>query len=119
MLKACSRCGGLHPYGYKCYKGQVKKSSKALELRGSYAWEKKSLEVREKACWLCEVCRNQGLYIYQGLEVHHIEPIKENPDKYLENNNLVCLCADCHRKAEAGEIGRAELYKLAVKRESV
>ena len=118
MLKACSRCGKMHRYDYVCYKGKIKKPSKVQKLRDSYAWEQKSLEIRTRAGWLCELCRTQGMYVYHGLEVHHIEPIRDQPDKYLDDDNLVCLCGMCHKMADKGEISRLRLYDLVKKRES-
>ena len=33
----------------------------------------------------------------KGLEVHHIEPVHINPDKELDENNLIALCSGkCH-----------------------
>ena len=30
------------------------------------------------------------------LQVHHIEPFHTNPDKELDENNLITLCSTCH-----------------------
>ncbi|NFA42126.1 HNH endonuclease [Clostridium botulinum] len=30
--------------------------------------------------------------------VHHIETIKDNWNKRLDKDNLICLCSSCHRK---------------------
>lgn len=41
-----------------------------------------------------------------GLHVHHIEPVStfDNPRDAHRLSNLVTLCADCHRKAERGDV---------------
>lgn len=117
MLKSCSRCGNLHPFGYVCIKGKVYRGGDERKLRTKYAWEKKSLEIRERANWLCEVCRDHGIYTYYDLEVHHIESLKDAPDQLLDNNNLICLCVPCHRQADNGKLKKSYLYELVALRE--
>lgn len=47
---------------------------------------------------LCQLCIRNLYEIYgrpynhKLIEVHHIEPINENYDLRLEENNLICLC---------------------------
>lgn len=121
MLKACSRCGKIHPYGYKCTHNKPKyeyRGGEEREQRNTYAWHSKSKEIRSRAQNLCEVCRDKGRYVYDGLEVHHIEKVKENPEKLLDNLNLVCLCVSCHKQADRGEISADYLKELARKREN-
>lgn len=117
MLKACGRCGKLHPIGYRCTKGRAYQGGIERELRKSWDWTKKSQEIRDKAQHLCEVCRDQGRYTFDGLEVHHIEKLSENPDGLLDDYNLVCLCVEHHKKADSGEISQDYLRKLAMGRE--
>lgn len=121
MLKSCSRCGRIHPYGYVCghmrprYKYQ---GGKERELRNTWDWHKKSQEIRDRAQHLCEACRDKGRYVYDNLEVHHIEKLAEHPELLLEDENLVCLCVSCHKQADRGEIPKDYLRELARKRES-
>lgn len=117
MLKSCGKCGKIHPYNYKCNKGRIYNGGIERELRNTYAWAQKSAEIREKAQGLCEVCREQGIYMYKGLEVHHIEKLRDNPQGLLDDYNLVCLCVECHKKADAGQLKKDFLRELAEKRE--
>ena len=118
MMRACSRCGKIHPLGYKCNAGRIyNKGSKADKLRKKNKWKEKSKEIRERANNLCEVCRDKGLYTYDNLEVHHITPINEDSGLLLDNLNLICLCSSCHKQAEAGKIDKDYLFKLAKQRE--
>lgn len=117
MFKACSRCGKIHPANYQCNKGKVYRGGEERQLRSRFAWTKKSEEIREKAQYLCEVCRDKGKITYDQLEVHHIISIKENSSLLLDNYNLVCLCVEHHKQAENGEIDRDYLKKLAWDRE--
>lgn len=54
-------------------------------------WQKKRLEVLERAGWKCQCCGDEG----STLHVHHLVYIKgdpwESPDDTLE-----CLCEECH-----------------------
>ncbi len=117
MLKACSVCGKIHPQGYKCHRHREYKQTEERKLRATYDWTKKSLEVRDKAHYLCEVCRDQGVLTYEDLEVHHIDKLSENKEGLLDNLNLVCLCVKHHKQADAGEIDKDYLRELARGRE--
>lgn len=118
MLKSCSRCGKIHDYNYKCNVGKVYRGGKERELRNTYDWILKSREIRDRSNYLCEVCRDEGRYTYNNLEVHHITKVTEEPNRLLDNYNLVCLCVEHHKKADKGEIDKEYLEKLAKKREN-
>lgn len=117
MFKACSKCGKIHDVNQRCHHDDVRKNEEQRKLRSKYSWTLKSREVREKANYLCEVCRDNNEFVYENVEVHHIQSIKTNKELFLDNNNLVCLCQNCHKKAEKGMIDVEYLKELAVKRE--
>lgn len=122
MYKVCSKCQRIHPFNEKCNCGKYKKIYRGGEerkLRSKNAWREKSEDIRESANYLCEVCRDKGRFIYNGLEVHHIHKIKDNPERYLDNLNLICLCQSCHKQADRGEIDIEYLEMLAARRENV
>ena len=116
MKKACSKCGRIHDYTYKCTPDKRIKNTNESKLRSTYKWKMKSLEIREKANYLCEVCRRENIYNYD-VEVHHIESIKDNKALLLDDSNLICLCKMHHKLAEAGQISKEYLRKLAQIRE--
>ena len=120
MYKVCSRCGKMHDFNKPCTCAKYKKVYKGgdeRKLRAKNAWKEKSLEIREAADNLCQVCRDEGRYIYKELQVHHIHKVKDEPDRYLDNLNLVCLCPTCHSLAEDGDIDVDYLERLAEERE--
>ena len=119
QYKSCSKCGKIHPKGFQCSKGRVYSGGSERKLRSSYAWTEKSKEIKAKANYLCEVCRDQNIFTYDKLEVHHITPIRENESLYLNNENLICLCPECHTLADQGKIDRDYLRELARKREGM
>ena len=117
MYKSCSKCGKIHPANERCPVGREYKGGKERELRKRYAWQKKSQQIRQDAGGLCEVCLDMGAINYKGLEVHHIERLKDAPELLLEGENLICLCQKHHKMADRGELSKDYLKNLALKRE--
>ncbi len=119
MKKSCRYCGKYHDVGVVCSKKPVKKDrgnrhrSEAGDLRRKYAWTQKSLDIRERDKYLCRYCLAQGRIQTQNLSVHHIIPINEDKNLWLDDSNLITLCDSCHDKAERKEISRNELKELA------
>ena len=119
MYRSCSRCGKIHDTNYKCNVGRIFTGGDERKLRSQYSWTKKSEEIREKANHLCEVCRDQGIYTYNNIEVHHIIKVKDDKSLLLDNMNLVCLCQEHHKMADAHAIDTDYLLTLARKREAM
>ena len=120
MFKVCHRCGKIHTSNFTCMVGkQPRRYNGGTErvLRSSYKWTEKSKEIRERAHYLCEVCRDEGLLTYDGLEVHHIIKVKDDEDLLLDNNNLICLCTLHHKAADNNELDKDYLISLAQQRE--
>lgn len=120
MYKACGKCGKIHSKNSKCalyFKRFQGKTNPAKE-RSKYAWTEKAKEIKDRAQYMCELCKKKGRYVYTNLETHHIEPITKDKSKILDDLNLVCLCAQCHKKADRGEIKKDFLKKLAAEREA-
>lgn len=114
MLKACSRCGKIHPYNYVCNVGKYRKFTDTTEskLRSKHAWQVKREAIKKRSFNLCAVCRAQGIYNYDSIEVHHITKIKDNPSAYLDDDNLIALCTFHHKQADNGEISEDYLREL-------
>ncbi len=117
IMKSCSRCGKIHAYNYKCYVGKVYKKNSIDNLRSSYAWTQKAEEIKRASNYLCAICLQEGIYNYKELETHHIVKLQVDPEKLLDNYNLICLCKYHHRKADDGEIDQDLLLRLAKERE--
>lgn len=119
MLKACSRCGRIHDYNYICSSKIKRKYSDTEEnkLRGRYSWKQKREYIKENANYLCEVCRDQGIFTPKPLEIHHITKLKDDPNGLLDNSNLIALCVDHHKQADRGEIDPNYLRRLSNERD--
>ena len=109
----------MHEATYQCNHNRFKKDTEARQLRQKNSWHIKSKEIREKSNYLCSVCKEEGRYTYEGLEVHHITPIEEDKSRVLDNYNLICLCQEHHKQAEIGKIDKEYLYQLAREREDI
>ena len=118
MYKSCSRCGKIHSTKYKCNAGRVKRVlTDDMKLRNLNAWHIKAEEIKERSRYLCAICEEEGVYTYDNLETHHIEKLRDNPERLLDNYNLICLCKEHHIKADEGKIDKEHLFKLAKERE--
>ena len=117
MYKACSRCGRIHDEARMCPIIRVYRGGEERKLRNKYSWAKKSREIRERASYLCEVCKDHGIYTYNDVEVHHLYKLKDHPEKLLEDDNLICLCQEHHKQADKGKLSMEYLRSLVDKRE--
>ena len=118
VWKCCSRCGKIHTQGFTCHAGKrIYRGGSERAMRSTYKWTEKSKDIRDKAHYLCEVCKAEGRLTYEGVEVHHITKVKDNTDLLLDDYNLICLCTTHHKQADNGEIDKDFLKDLAHKRE--
>lgn len=120
MMKACSKCGRIHEFNYKCNKGIKKDYTKydyeESKLRNTYKWHTKAEDIKKESKYLCSVCFEEGIYNYNNLEVHHITKIRDDKSKLLDDNNLICLCREHHKLADVGMLDKEYLLKLVQKR---
>lgn len=120
IYKSCSKCGKIHDSKYKCktnYKFEARRYDETRKIRNNYKWHTKAKEIKAESYFLCAVCLEEGIYNYKDLEVHHIEKIRDNKNKLLDNDNLICLCKRHHILADNGTISKEHLFELVKKRE--
>lgn len=118
MWKTCSRCGKIHTQGFTCHAGKrIYQADAERKLRSSYKWTEKSKDIRDKAHYLCEVCKAEGRLTYDGVEVHHITKVRDNKDLLLDDYNLICLCTAHHKQADNNQLDNDYLRELARQRE--
>ena len=115
----CSKCG-IVERGHKCpYKTYKKKAydTEADKFRKSKRWTDKSIEIRQRDKYLCQVCmanlyNTVQQFNFKQLDVHHIIPINEDYNKRLDNDNLISLCRYHHKMADDGNIPKEVLTEL-------
>lgn len=64
-----------------------------LEDLRSPKWQKKRLEIMQRAGWKCELCINAE----ENLQIHHKKYISGHKPWEYENDLLICLCESCHK----------------------
>lgn len=121
MMKTCPYCGVV-PYDHVCpHKKQRRKyatrDTDEARFRNTRQWKAKSVEIRERDHYLCQVCLSNHRLEYNNVSVHHIEKAAENEERRLDNYNLITLCEVCHKLADAGKIDKDFLFELARRNE--
>ena len=93
------------------------------DFHRSHKWKEKSINIRERDNYCCQICR-RGMYQPErqfetdDISVHHIEPIAEDWDSRLDEDNLISLWLGHHEMAERGEIEREVLHEIAKEQEN-
>ena len=94
--------------------GENSKNKTEKDYYSTSVWKSISYELRKKhpECQLC--CKNKST------EVHHIFPFMHQfedvrEEVFLDKDNLICLCTDCHHQVHAknyGNLGIPERMKI-------
>lgn len=113
----CNKCHKWHQVGYKCTVGKPRADRDAFTIRGSRKWHNKAEEIKERSGYLCAVCKEEGRYTYNNLEVHHINKLQQHTGQALDDDNLICLCVKHHKLADSGAIDADYLRQLVAKRD--
>lgn len=107
---------------YKEYDKRVRyqeSNKKYAEFYNSKAWHKMIIHINKKYNGLCLMCLFKYKEVIASDVIHHIEPIKDDYSKRLEEDNLIPLCHSCHnnidhvnytKKLKAEHIKLLELY---------
>lgn len=116
---SCPHCG-IVVRGHRCphRKSRQKTGDRQSDrFRKTKSWTNKSIEIRQRDRFLCQVCL-RNLYNtmtflnYKTVEVHHIEKLQDNFDRRLDEKNLISLCSYHHKMADKGEIPKQVLFDI-------
>ena len=98
-LRFC-RCGAV--VDGKCDKCKRQNQAGNTKANG-YDWDWQQLSVRlRKIRPLCEDCLDNGR-VTAAVECHHIISIKDEPERRLDPDNVVCVCRGCHLGRHSNE----------------
>ena len=132
MLKSCKYCGRVHDNQYICQQKEAnirerqsrrsRENKKIYDFPRSQKWTDKSISIRARDQYCCQVCIRklygaERLYETEDISVHHIRPLSEAWEDRLDDYNLISLCRMHHEMADKGEIGQRELLKIAEEQE--
>lgn len=111
MLRSCPRCGRVHEPGACERPRKATARTREQRFRSTAAWQALAELVRERDLNMCVACRHASppSFVTQGLEVHHIVPLRADWSLRLVEENCATLCVPCHKLAEAGIITAAQL----------
>lgn len=107
----------MHKDGEICPVPRKRSYDVTAKYHNTHAWHTKAEQIKKDSKYLCPLCKEEGVYTYEGLETHHIVKIQDDPDRLLDNYNLIPLCTRHHKMADAGEIDSDHLFELARQRE--
>lgn len=130
LLKSCQYCGKIHDSKILCKQKEIaikmrqgsRKNKEVYSFHKSRKWTKKSLDIRKRDNWCCQVCI-RGLYNparkfeTENISVHHIESVEKDWDRRFDDYNLITLCSKHHEMAEKNEISKKELKKIVEEQE--
>jgi len=63
----------------------------------SKKWENKRNVILKRDGYKCVECNRRNI-TKPATMVHHINPVDKYPELFLDNNNLISLCDECHNK---------------------
>lgn len=98
----------------QCISGENSKNKSEKDFYSLTIWKSMSYELR-KEHEICQLCGKQ-----KSTEVHHIFPFMHQfedirEEVFLDKDNLICLCSDCHHQVHAknyGNLGIPERMKI-------
>ena len=101
---------------------RTSKNKRIYDFHRSHKWKGKSIAIRERDNYCCQICirglhNPERQYETDNISVHHIVPVAEDWEHRLDDENLITLCPRHHEQAEKGEIKRDELQKIAKEQE--
>ena len=67
----------------------------------SGGWKEEAAEARRRQNDECQRCKAKGLYVPCRI-VHHRQYLRVRPDLAYDQDNLECLCWDCHEEEHPG-----------------
>ena len=126
IQKSCKYCGRIHDDGHVCISKPIKrkKIDEAVRFRNSEVWRKKRQQIKERDCYLCQVCIRElygtrRKYNYEDLQVHHAIAVNESEELRLDDSNLITLYSMHHTMCDKGEIPYEEVKQIILEQEKL
>ncbi|MDD9266064.1 HNH endonuclease [Paenibacillus sp. GCM10023248] len=84
------------------YYDKFKRDKDSKSFYNSTDWQKVREQALTRDNYLCRRCFKQKKLVPADM-VHHIVPLRDDPGKGLELDNLESLCHPCHNKEHGGK----------------
>ena len=81
------------------WKGVVPKRDRRY---GTLRWQRLSKKIMKRDNYECQICHAKE----RKLDVHHIYTVKDCPELFWEESNLITLCTGCHNQVEGTGWGK-------------
>lgn len=94
------RVGGVAVRRYAGKKDSDKNGFNSRKFYDSARWRRVRLVAMQRDHYQCQHCLHNDRMITIATEVHHIQELKDYPEKGLDLDNLVSLCWKCHEKTK-------------------
>ncbi len=124
-MHSCKYCGRIHDEEHVCNSkpAKRKKIDDAVRFRNSAVWHRKRQQIRDRDCYLCQVCIRERYgtrrkYNYEGLQVHYAAPVNSSEELRLDSSNLITLCSMHHAMCDKGEIPYEEVKQIILEQEN-
>ena len=133
----CSKCRKIHEKGqcekeegiidkaiaeqkpkaktYKTYAEMNEEELKIQKFYNSKEWRKMREKKMKENFGLCEICFKLRNKIKNATSVHHIKKLRTHFHLRLNEENLICVCDDCHRLIEDTCCSIEEIIELIEK----
>lgn len=86
----------------------MKMTVKYVDQLNNPLWQKRRLEIFEKAGWRCEICQKQE----ETLHVHHLIYKSGHLPWEYSDKELVSLCKDCHESVHDNNLTGSMVLSL-------
>ena len=99
-LKMCQECASKEDSRIKERYKDYRRRRADKDIQSFYAsreWKIARDKTKVRDNYICKLCWDKEVFKFAEV-VHHIKEVKEDFNKRLELDNLICLCNCCHKK---------------------
>lgn len=68
-----------------------------IKFYKSKEWKRLRRRALQRDNFECQLCKKKGKFA-KAKNVHHIEEVKDKPERALDETNLLSLCIKCHNQ---------------------
>ena len=100
---------------WKTYDEMNEDELKIQKFYNSKEWRRMRDKLMQECFGLCEICFKLRGLIKNATSVHHIKKLRDRFDLRLDEENLICVCDNCHRLIEDTCSSVEEIVEMVTK----